>query len=170
MAPFTKGLPQTWVLLGTLLCDLIDKPLYYSLAWLTGKTGTDLGLISGTRTFGHSALFALGFALAAAMRKSKILAAITLGVCSHLLLDKFTDILNGYYQPNSQPKSYAETSALLWPFTGSRFPEGHFHSLMEHVSSLDQNWMLYSEILGLAVLLWTTLRQPILRNFFGRKK
>ena len=57
--PFSKGLPLAGIFLGTILPDLIDKPLYYSLAVITHKWGSELGLISGTRTFGHTAAFLL---------------------------------------------------------------------------------------------------------------
>jgi hypothetical protein len=47
-------LPIAPLFLGTLLPDLIDKPLYYGLSWLTGLRGAELGVIAGTRSFGHS--------------------------------------------------------------------------------------------------------------------
>ena len=39
---------------GALLPDLIDKPLYYIPAWLTGKEGAAAGILSGTHLFAHS--------------------------------------------------------------------------------------------------------------------
>src|SRR4051812_43545813 len=89
--PWAQGLPRRWLLVGTLLPDLIDKPLYYGLSFATGKSGTDLGLISGTRTFGHTALFLVLLALGSIIRRSRILAALALGTATHLLIDNFGD-------------------------------------------------------------------------------
>src|SRR5207245_8990653 len=50
-----------WLLFGAVLPDLIDKPLYYALSFATGRHGAALGLISSTRTFGHTLI--LAFAL-----------------------------------------------------------------------------------------------------------
>src|SRR5947209_6204662 len=89
--PFSKGLSTRIILLGTILPDLIDKPLYYSIAWATGKQAHELGLISGTRTFGHTALFLLFIVLLGAAKKSRFLAALSLGITTHLLLDGLLD-------------------------------------------------------------------------------
>src|ERR1041385_5467328 len=43
--------------LGTILPDLIDKPLYYIPSSITGKEGAALGIIAGTHSFGHTLLF-----------------------------------------------------------------------------------------------------------------
>ena len=39
-SPFSKGLPRGLLLLGTLLPDLIDKPLFYGLLFLRGLEET----------------------------------------------------------------------------------------------------------------------------------
>ena len=44
---------------GALLPDLIDKPLYYVPAWLTGRRGAAAGILSGTHLFAHTGLFLL---------------------------------------------------------------------------------------------------------------
>ena len=43
--------------IGALLPDLIDKPLYYIPAWLTGRHGAAAGILSGTHLFAHTGLF-----------------------------------------------------------------------------------------------------------------
>src|SRR6185312_7307809 len=88
--PWRRRLPVKPLLLGTLLPDLIDKPLYYGLAWATGRRGYAIGLISGTRTFGHTVLFAAAIAAYAAARRSKAAAAVALGCATHLILDAVT--------------------------------------------------------------------------------
>jgi hypothetical protein len=70
--PFS--VPPGWLLLGTLLPDLLDKTTYYGLSVALGARGADLGLISGTRTFGHTAAFLLLLALVGAGSRSKAIA------------------------------------------------------------------------------------------------
>ena len=50
---------------GALLPDLIDKPLYYIPAWVTGKEGAAAGILSGTHLFAHTGLFLVVLTLAA---------------------------------------------------------------------------------------------------------
>src|SRR4051812_22338745 len=119
--------PLKWLLVGTLLPDVIDKSLYYGLSWLNGLRGADLGLISGTRTLGHSALFLLLLAGFAALLKSRPLAALTLGVATHLLVDHLGDSIGHAIWPSfDQPQFDAQGRnlslvGLLWPFMGARF-------------------------------------------------
>ena len=126
VAPWSKGLPRRWVLLGTLLPDLIDKPLYYGMALFTGRHGADLGLVSGTRTFGHTALFLLILSLIAILRSSKPLAALAVGVMTHLLLDNWVE---HYFMG----KVGADHLALFFPFLGFHFPVMPYGTFSEHL-------------------------------------
>jgi hypothetical protein len=74
VSPWSRRLPATmvaWVVLGTLLPDFVDKPHYYALSWATGMRGEALGLICGTRTIGHTALFTLAIALGGWFTRSR---------------------------------------------------------------------------------------------------
>lgn len=144
--PFTKGLSYRMVLLGTVLPDLIDKPLYYILSWTTGKKGADLGLISGTRTFGHTAAFLIVITLTAVVRKSKPLAALALGIASHLLLDSLADIWSG--------KAYSQSiqEVILWPFSNWHFPITPYHGIAEHLSIWNRPVVFWGEVVGLMFL------------------
>lgn len=108
--PWRTGLPRRALLIGTLLPDLIDKPLYYLASAWSGEHG--YGIITGTRTFGHTAIFNLTLASAMFLSKSKTLAALTLGVATHLLLDGIGDHFKGSLV----------SIPLLWPFTEQVFP------------------------------------------------
>src|SRR4051812_44623567 len=90
-APWSRDLPKRALLLGTLLPDLIDKTLYYSLYLATGQWGEKLGLIAGTRTFGHSGLFLIAVTALALFRGSRTAVALGLGILTHLLLDVAAD-------------------------------------------------------------------------------
>ena len=141
--PWRKGLPLAPLLLGTLLPDLIDKPLYYFPSWITGKRGIELGLISGTRSFGHTALFALALLTITFIRRSRTWAAITLGVATHLLLDGIGDQIGG--RPDMSP--------LLWPFTGWAFPIYPHSGFTQHLGTVFAPYIFFGEILGAALLL-----------------
>lgn len=147
--PWTQGLRRRWVLLGTLLPDLIDKPLYYGLSWITGKHGAELGLFSGTRTFGHTGLFLILLALASFSRRSLVLAALALGAASHLLLDHLSDTVG-----LSGGRSAGNIKGLLWPVLGIQFPVMPFKDATEHASVGGRPGLLAVEAFGAFLLLW----------------
>jgi len=149
-APFSKRLPFGWLLLGTLLPDLIDKPLYYGLVLLTGKHSDALGLISCTRTVGHTGIFLLCILLLAWIRKSKILAAIGLGIATHLMLDGLQDrwfLMHGSVGPS------ATLWAVVYPYFG-RFASMPFDSASAHLQTVKQPFILAAEGIGFLLLFW----------------
>jgi len=138
--PWRKRLPVKPLLLGTLLPDIIDKPLYYGMSWATGKRGFDIGLISGTRTFGHTLLFTAAIAGYAAARRSKAAAAVALGCATHLVLDAITDAFIR--------RADFSASVFLWPLLGWRFPGFTYSNLGEHLGEFRQPFFLYAELIG----------------------
>ena len=146
--------PLTPLLTGTLLPDFLDKPLYYGLSWWTGKRGADVGMVAGTRSFGHTVLLtALLFALGSA-RKSRAWTALALGMATHLLLDAFTDVcVRG---PGFSMK------ALLWPLLGLQFPVYPFYGWRDHVVSGRNPFIVVTESVGLVLLAyeWRRRRRP----------
>lgn len=149
-----------WLLLGTLLPDLIDKPLYYAMKAATGREGAELGLISCTRTIGHSALFALVVWLVLrALRRRAAALAVLVGMATHWLLDLGGDV-TGYLShalgTSSTPASFSSVRALLFPLLGGHFAVSPFHSAREHLTSLVQTYTLAGELVGgvLLVLAW----------------
>jgi hypothetical protein len=151
-APFSRRLPLRWILFGTLLPDLIDKPLYYGAVLFTGRHGAEIGLISCTRTFGHTALFLFALSFIAYARKSKIFAALTIGVATHLVLDGFQD----YWFQNVMHLG-GESSlriAALYPFLQSHFADMPYPNLLDHLKSVDRPFTLIAEGIGAAILGW----------------
>ncbi len=69
-----------WLLFGTLLADLVDKPLYYALVLATGRRGAELGLVTGTRTFGHTLLLVVALWL---LLPRRIGTPVALGMITH---------------------------------------------------------------------------------------
>jgi hypothetical protein len=140
-----RDVPLGWLLLGTLLPDVIDKPIYYGLVVLTGRRGAQLGLFSSGRTFGHTLLFLLALFAAARLARSRPLAAVAWGVATHLLLDNIGDQLGDGTRPNA-------LDALLFPLLGAHFPVLRFQDWREHLGSVKQLYVLAGELIGLLLL------------------
>jgi LexA-binding, inner membrane-associated putative hydrolase len=150
-ARWVRAEQLAWLLLGALLPDLIDKPLYYALVFVTGRRGAELGLVSGTRTFGHTLLLAVALWLVLPRR---IGAPLVLGMITHLGLDEIGDVV-GVLAPalgtHGQPGTI---SAILFPFLGPHFPVSPFRSALEHAASLQNGYVLAGEIAGCGLLVW----------------
>ena len=158
LIPRVRAAPTRWLILGTLLPDLIDKPLYYGLNLLTGNDGEDLGLISCTRTVGHSLLFAflVWLTVRALGRRAEAL-ALLVGLATHWLLDLGGDVsatLTYWLGLTSQPSGWSSLRALLFPLFGGRFAVMPFHSARQHLTSLAQGYTVLGELVG-GVLLFT---------------
>jgi hypothetical protein len=125
---------------GTLLPDLIDKPLYYIPAWLTGKHGAAAGILSGTHLFAHTGLFLLVLVVAGLVTRSRPLRALAIGVATHLALDGVGLTLN--------------LKTLLWPLFGWHFPTYPFRSLTAHLGTIFRPVTFAGEALGAAFLWW----------------
>lgn len=162
--PFKKGLPALPLLAGTVLPDLIDKPLYYFAAWWTGAHGRDVGLISGTRTFGHTLLFLLTLTAIAywQRRRSAIWAALAFGVATHLFFDNAIDVLT--HRSSSDPSFMA----LLWPLRDGLFPAYPFRDVREQLRNGLLPAYAAAELAGLVVLALLA-RNRYIRNAHPRK-
>jgi hypothetical protein len=126
--------------LGTLLPDLVDKPLFYIPFWLIGRRGADAGILSGTHLFAHTGLFLLALIAAALLARSMTVGTIAIGVATHLALD-CVGLSMGL-------------GTLLWPLFGWHFPVYPFRSLSHHLSTILNPVTLAGEVLGGAVLWW----------------
>jgi len=142
-----ERLPQIALVVGTLLPDLIDKPLYYSRLW---------SFVNSTRTFGHTGLFlgvliVLSFAL-----RSRPMKALALGVATHLLLDLLGDIA---YLWRREPS--ASAIALAWPVASSHFVESYMPSIKDHALALITWPTAVGEVVGLGLLTveWSALHR-----------
>jgi hypothetical protein len=147
-----RGEQLVWVLLGTLLPDLIDKPLYYALVFATGRHGAQLGLISSTRTVGHTLLLLLALL---ALLPRRIGAPLALGMATHLFLDELGD-LAGLVLPFARTASSGPSvlTAILFPLLGWRFPVLPYASAVQHAASIVNVWTLACEVAGAALLAW----------------
>lgn len=129
---------------GALLPDLIDKPLYYIPAWVTGRGGAAAGILSGTHLFAHTGLFLLGITIAGLVTRSRPLEALAIGVTTHFVLDFVGLSMN--------------LATLLWPLFGWRFPTYPFRSLGEHLGTFFNPITFIGEALGAAIL-WSDYRK-----------
>lgn len=153
----TVFLPLAPIFLGTLLPDLIDKPLYYGLSWLTGLRGAELGVIAGTRSFGHSWILLLLLIVLLRIRARQRVGirplALLFGVLSHLGLDLLDDLLRSH-------QVFPSTlTALVWPLLGPHFPPNPNANLLEHASRVTQPSLWIPEIAGSLCLWWEWLER-----------
>lgn len=123
--------------LGTLLPDLIDKPLFYLPFWITGRRSE---LLSGTHLFAHTGLFLLVLLVAALVTRSLPLRALAIGVTTHFILD-FVGLS-------------MDLRTLLWPAFGWHFPAYPFRNLGQHLSTVLNPVTLTGELVGAAILWW----------------
>ena len=149
--PFGR-LPVRAVLIGALLPDLIDKPLYYGLVAWTGLRGSDLGLISGTRTLGHTGLLLLGvLAVALLFRahpgRAGKMAGLAVGMATHLVLDAVGE----RFLPGGSRSS--TLMAAVYPYYG-RFAVSPYEGIGEHFQAHLRGFTLTTEALGLLLLTW----------------
>ena len=152
----TRWVP--WLLVGTILPDLIDKPLYYGLVWVTGRRGAALGLISSTRTVGHTALFLLAVLLLGWLARHRGLVTMALGMATHLLPDAGGDVFKPPVSLPGTPEFPSTLCAILYPLLGWRFPVLPFQDLAGHVGSLRSPYVIAGELIG-ALLLWRRWRR-----------
>jgi hypothetical protein len=156
--PWRAQLPRAALLLGTILPDLIDKPLYYIPVAFVGREAASESLISGTRTFGHTLLLLLVVVALAVLKKSRLLAALAAGVATHNLLDLIGDQVQlsmGWTEPGPGPGGI---HALLWPLLGWDFPLSTT-TIIGHGLQLVNPWFIGCEIAGLCILLWDYSRR-----------
>jgi hypothetical protein len=153
-----------FLLLGTVLADLIDKPLYYGLSIATGRVGAALGLISSTRSFGHT--LALCLVLYAILPR-RIGTPLAAGMLTHLFLDEMGDFFAFFWTRPGPPRTGPATAAaILFPLLGFHFPILPFSSASEHVRALVDPYTLLGEAVG-AVLLYFN-RARLLAAWRGR--
>ena len=132
-----------WLVLGCLLPDIVDKPLYLG-AMLLRRAGADhLDLLRGSRLFGHTLFFLALLAVGASFLRSAPLRAVSWGVATHLVLDLVPDFASGYF--------FQFRHWLLWPLFGWGFPPAYGGRL---VYGVDREFATYvvGDLLGAALL------------------
>jgi hypothetical protein len=135
--PWIHRLPAVPLIVGTLLPDLIDKPLYYARI---------SPFISCTRTFGHTGIFLAALTSVALVRRSRVVGALAVGVATHLLLD---GLVSGF----GRDPQHSAWLALTWPFLQRSFAE-QFTSMANHLRILIVMQIVAAEIAGLALIAW----------------
>ncbi len=156
-APFSKRLPWGWLLIGTLVPDMIDKPLYYGLHFATGLSSSDLGLISCTRTIGHSGLLLILISVLAYFKKFRSLGSVALGMGTHLILDGLQDV---WFLSHGYPGPSATLWAVAFPYFG-RFAAMPFDNLHDHLKTGSQPIVVIGEIVGILFLAFDFWRRKI---------
>ena len=135
-------LPWLALVVGILLPDIIDKPLYYS-----GMSS----FFSCTRTVGHTALLALAVCATAWLRQAPALLAVGTGMVTHIVIDIAFELL-------TDRRFGAAWIAATWPLHGSAFDRVTF-TMSEHVERLTTAPIALFEALGLLLLLLEARRR-----------
>lgn len=145
----TRGLDYRMLLVGSMLPDILDKPLG---TWLMAD------IFGNGRIFGHTLLFSLillgvGVYLFAGSRRAGIL-SLALGSLAHLGLDQM----------------WLQAETLLWPLFGWSFPKGDVSQWLEKIvrSLVSKPGVYIPELIGafcLAVFFADTIRRRKLRHF-----
>lgn len=133
-----------FVLLGTVLPDLLDKPIYYISHDLLRARGAFADFYAGTRGLGHTFLFAGVLILSASISKNRSWIAIAIGVATHLSLDIINDLIYG---------RATDLRIFLWPALGWNFPQARFATLGAHLHFWLEPISLITEVTGV-FLLW----------------
>jgi hypothetical protein len=105
-------LPFRWVLVGTVLPDLIDKPIFFILSRCCAQAGWE----AGKRGFAHTLVFLLLLATISRLRKSPPLWGVSAGAATHLVLDVISKSTAG------SATALGSLQVLFWPLTGWSFP------------------------------------------------
>ena len=139
-----------WLVLGCLLPDVLDKPVYF-WAMAEHRPGDHLYLLHGSRLFGHTLLFLAALFVAGAALRSERLRALGWGVATHLVLDLLPDFAAGYF--------FTFRHWLLWPLFGWGFPPAYGGRL---VHGVDRELATYiaGELIGAVLLIraWAVSR------------
>jgi hypothetical protein len=138
--PWLRNFPVVAFVIGTLLPDLIDKPLYYSHL---------LGQMPATRMYGHTGVLLLALVLTAALVRSRVLAALAAGTATHLALDCLLDIWT------TGPRG--AWIAAAWPLLGP-FPPVSIPSIAAHLRRITVGPVILGEILGGLLIAWELWR------------
>jgi uncharacterized protein (TIGR03382 family) len=133
------------LLLGMLLPDIIDKPLYYARL---------SDVFSCTRTIGHTGLLAVALLLAGLlMTRRRWLAALAIGMLTHLVLDCLMDAVVGSHDGSA-------ARAALWPVLGVHYARIYMPSVAVHIHRLVSLPVFVTEVAGALLLAWELMRKP----------
>jgi hypothetical protein len=163
---FYRTAELRWVLLGTVISDLIDKPLYYGLKFFSAQHISAESMISCTRTWGHTGLFlALIGLLATKISRLRWLFA---GLCTHLGLDILEDFV--LFTPQvGDPTAWSERSTVLalgFPIWRPYFGVFHFRDGADHFWTRLHSPAVFFEVIGaiLLLFLYRNSRKPRLET------
>lgn len=145
-APVTRYLDIRLLLIGSLLPDIIDKPVGQYLFRETFNNG---------RIFSHTLLFLLLISAAGYLiykrRKRIWLLTLAAGVFTHIILDEIWNT----------PETF------FWPLMGFTFPQYELEGWGTHLLDvlLSSPYIYISEAVGLAVCIWFAIWLLVRKRF-----
>jgi len=146
----SRKYPYWIVIAGAIFPDLLDKPIFYIRYFMHGENLTALGLISGTRTFGHICwIWILLYFIFHHYKNIKV-QAFCLGAITHVGLDLLAAALFGH-------DFLLQFSGMMFPFLGFQFPPYPFLGMKDHLNSVRSVHIWVGEVIG-AILLYRGYR------------
>ena len=140
--PSLKG-----ILIGSLLPDIIDKPLYFILVCVTGRQGEELGFINGTRTFAHTGLFFMILFILTFYKRNIFFICIVIGQFTHLLLDCLSTYI---LWPDKFINFFI---VFFWPLLGIRFPPTELKNFHDAEMYYLNPFLIGFEVIGIVCLM-----------------
>jgi hypothetical protein len=143
-----ERLSWAWFIVGCVLPDLIDKPVFLAARIASRHAPEEFELLldalRGSRLLGHSVFFLAILVATALAARSAPLLALAWGVGTHLVLDVAPDLISG--------SRVLWPSWLLWPVFGWGFPR--FTS-----ASFERTLYRAGEFVGAALVLLEVARR-----------
>ena len=143
--PWHQRLTWWCVALGSLLPDLLDKPLFLLFP----------GTYGGSRLYGHTLLFLIILAVIGCTNRSRRWISLAIGVVTHLVADNLGDPLHVEHATD------ASIRTLLWPLMGWQFPDAVRLNLESQIHRILSPYFVATELIGLLILVWFMWRQRI---------
>ena len=148
-----------WALIGCLLPDLLDKPLYI----LNRTLELNIPGIIGDKSIAHSILFCSLIFTYSLFRKNPLLLSISIGTFSHLCLDLFADssVWWIYGTAGSIPPysfSSPKLNGYFWPLLTTEFAPSSQESFNDYWVGLLKPILLGYEIIGVLLLIHMSIK------------
>lgn len=150
---WAHDLSRGWLLFGTVLPDLIDKPLFYFGLWFPKTCPAVAEFFTSTRAIGHSGFLLALLLIYAVATGSRRAVALLLGMLTHVVLDLAGDGLELYDQS-------ATMLSLVFPFLGFHFAPRSMSpaSMADHLNrTLNSTYKIGGEVVGAIILVKLTL-------------
>ena len=155
----TSTLLFGWALIGCLLPDLLDKPLYI----LNRTLELNIPGIIGDKSIAHSILFCSLVLSYSLFRNNLSLLSVSIGTFTHLCLDLFADTSVWWIYGTAgsiPPYSFSspKLNGYFWPILTTAFAPSSQESFNDYWVGLLRPVLLSYELIGALLLIHTSIK------------